>query len=85
MLGGEAVQPFTPRSDDELADAPARVGVTGWVHRSEASVEMLVPVEHEVGVMGVQQLPPGAGGRAFGAAGVGTVAVLGGLVELKVG
>jgi hypothetical protein len=43
-------------SDGELANA-VRVGNPGWGLRGEALVDVVVAVEHDVGVGGVQLLP----------------------------
>src|SRR5688500_19456142 len=44
-------------TDRELTDAASRVGDARWRLGSEALVDVLVPVEHHVGVVFVQRVP----------------------------
>src|SRR4029453_5656538 len=66
----------TTRSDDELADAPLRVGPAVGILRREPFVQVVVRGNDHVGIEVVQRTPEGARGRV--------VAVLPGGKEGKV-
>lgn len=65
-VGVERVERFASGADDELADAPLWVCVAGRSHWGEAGVEVVVPVEHQVGAVPVEQLPPRVRRRTLG-------------------
>ncbi len=54
----ERVKRLAAGSDREFANAVVRVGVPGRIHRGEARVNVVVAVEDEIRVVGVQKLPP---------------------------
>src|SRR4029450_2712070 len=53
----------TTRSDDELADAPLRVGPAVGILRREPFVEVVVRGNDHLGIEVVQRTPEGARGR----------------------
>jgi hypothetical protein len=55
---GEGVQAVAAGTGHDLADAGAIIGEpTEWVQRAKALIDMVVAIEHQVGVGGVQGVP----------------------------
>ena len=57
---------------DEFPYAPLWIGIPGGVKGAVAGIEVVVSVQHQVGVVLVEQLPKGLSGRALLAEAVGS-------------
>src|SRR5580698_5559027 len=62
----DGIECLAAGAHDEFPYALPWIGIAGRVERTVAGIEVVVPIQHQVGSVLVEQLPKGLSGRAFG-------------------